>query len=258
MLAESSKMLKAVIILASARPVVSSWVGAPCSRALRVSSPPRLEATANPSESEGWPQLQEMLDKLPVFTVANEGGQPLQYQVDGKPLAIFYADVEAGKSQLAIEQEKYPDLGCDLIPVGLGNAYKLSCDGKGMVVPGIGELQACGAPEGAQPMGQELPLFACMQMSRDGDAGPVLPLFMSNADCTIAVAAANEAAQPETPLEVTALSLQSVVEQLSAEGGPTADTFSFIAPQASLDHQGSYLGKGIYWREVENAEDAEE
>ena len=116
---------------------------------------------------------------MPVFTVANEEGKPLQYEIGEKPLAVFYADVNAAKMENTAAQRQYPDLGCDIIPVGLGSAYKLSVEGKAMIVPGIADLKAAGAPPGAQPMGQELPLFACMEMSRDGADGPVLPLFMS-------------------------------------------------------------------------------
>ena len=77
--------------------------------------------------------MQEDLDKLPVFTVANGEGQPLQYEVNSQPMAIFYADVEAAKKELANAKSANPDLeGVDLIPVGLGSAYKLSCEKKAM------------------------------------------------------------------------------------------------------------------------------
>ena len=52
---------------------------------------------------------------------------------------------------------------------------------------------------------------------------------MSYADCAAAVAEANEAG-PEEPLQVNAiLSLQSVVEQLTALDDPTVQ-FAFTAP----------------------------
>ena len=210
--------------------------------------PPRL--AAGPTESENWPKLQGELDKLPVFTVANAEDKPLQYQIGERPYAVFYADVDAAKKELA----KHPDLGYDLIPIGLGSAYKLSCEGKAMVVPGLAELVALGAPEDAQPIGQELPLFACNEMSREGEEGPVLPLFMSHADCAAAVAEATAAAYNEE-LEISGLSLASVVERLSGLDDPSKGGFSFEAPLASMKHIESYVGKGVYWRPVDEEEE---
>ena len=59
---------------------------------------------------------------MPLFTVANEKGQPLNYEVNGKDVAIFYADVEQAKEELKASVEQFPTMGCDLIPVGLGGA----------------------------------------------------------------------------------------------------------------------------------------
>ena len=216
------------------------------SRAPRL-SPPRLSAAGGIFDHAEWPQLQGELDGIPVFTVANEDGQPLQYQVGGQSLAIFYADVEAAKKQLADAQGQFPDLNYDMIPVGLGSAYRLSCDGKGMVVPGMAELQALGAPEDAQPMGQELPLFMGAGMSQETDEGPVLPLFMSHADCAAAVAKATGVAGVAD--EISGLALASVVEARLDDA--SSEAFSFVAPSASLQHVESYVGKGIYWRPVE-------
>jgi len=216
----------------------------------RVVSSPVLSAT-DLFESAGWPQLQTSLDKLPVFTVANGEGQPLQYEVGEKPLAVFYAEVEAAKKELAQSQAQFPDLGCDLIPVGLGSAYKLSCEGKAMVVPSLADLVAAGAPADAQPMGQELPLFACMEMSQEGDKGPVLPLFVSHADCAAAVKQVTDTEASEEPLEISCLSLPSVVERLTGVADPSSGGFEFIAPSASVQHIQAYLGQGVYYREVE-------
>ena len=88
-----------------------------------------------------WQSLSAQLDQLPVFTVANAEGQPLQYEIDGKPKALFYADIEAAKKELEAAQGMYPDIGCDLIPVGVGSAYKLSCEGKAELLPSVATLR---------------------------------------------------------------------------------------------------------------------
>ena len=49
-------------------------------------------------------------------------------------------------------------------------------------------FRAASAPKGASPLGQELPLFACMEMAVQGDDGkPVLPLFLDRAEAQQAV-----------------------------------------------------------------------
>jgi len=227
--------------------LISSWVAPPVA-STRWASP---QLAAAEFESEGWRQLQGKLDQLPVFTVANAEGQPLQYEINQRPLAVFYADVEAAKKELAAAQSQYPELSCDLIPVGLGSAYKLSCDGSAMVVPSLASLQALGAPEGAQPMGQELPLFACMEMSQEGENGPVLPLYMSHEDCAAVIKKVTEADPPDEPLQISGLSLPSVVERLTSLADPAKGGFAFVAPSASLQHIQAYVGQGVYWRPAE-------
>lgn len=109
--------------------------------------------------------------------MANSEEQPLQYQVGERKLAVFYADVRVATKEYIAARDRADGgetalVGCDIIQIGLGAAYKLSVGGTAMIVPGMAELQAAGAPEDAQPMGQELPLFACMEMKLEGDAGP--------------------------------------------------------------------------------------
>lgn len=203
--------------------------------------PPLLLALASPLESPGWATLQKSLDVLPVFTVANAEGAPLEYEVDGKPQALFYADVEAAKKELSQAQGNFPELECDLIPVGLGSAYALTCQGKAIILPGVQELSSAGAPPGAVAMGQPLPLFACMEISREnGDGKPELPLFMSYSDCKTAVSQATDADAPGEELEIVGLSLSSVIERLVTVSEETP-AFMFVPPSASSKFISEYL-----------------
>ena len=241
-----------VLALGSARAFVASPANAVkhYQTTRRVASPPRLEANGL-FESAGWPSLQGTLDELPVFTVANGEGQPLEYTTAGpkgeRQLAIFYIDVEAAMKQTTAAKAQFPDLGCDIISTGLGFAFKLSSEGGALIVPGVAELQGAGAPEGSNPMGQEVPLFCSMELTREG--GKVL-LFMSYADCAEAVSQA-----PGGALEVdTILSLQSTVEELADLEDPSSGEFVLVAPSASLQHVASYVGQGVYMRKVEEGE----
>ena len=186
---------------------------------------------------ERYPALLDALDELPVFTLASAEGHPLKFQVGARNLAVFYADVEAAKKELA-KLDK--DLGCDLLTVGLGSAYTLACNDKGMIIPAAVELRALGAPEDAQPVGQELPLFMCTEMAKDGGNGPIVPLFMSYADCAAAVSETGR--RPKPP---SATTLAGVVED------EPSGAYSFVPPSASMEHIAKYVGKGVYWRPVE-------
>ena len=64
---------------------------------------------------------------------------------------------------------------------------------------------------------------------------------------------ADAAAPDGTPVEISALTLASVVEQLIA-ADPNAPKFSFVAPSAALQHIKSYMGGGVYMRSVEAAQ----
>ena len=200
------------------------------------------------------------LNKLPVFAIANSEKKPLTFKLSlgDQMAAIFYADVESAKAQLATTKKSSPDLGCDLITVGLGTAFRLASAGKAIIVPDAAELTAAGAPAGIQPMGIELPLFGCMKMVGAVEGGgerPVLPLYMSHAECAAAVAEAQAACPAGTPpLEITTVGLESLYAQLTDPGFDK--TFKLVAPAASLQHCESYLGNGVFMRRVEDPDDA--
>ena len=200
-----------------------------------LSGVPSPKPAASITDSPGWPQLQRMLDALPVFAVANEEGEPVQYTLDGQQLALFYADVSEAA---ATAKDQFPELKCDLLPIGLGAAYLMSCEGNAALVPGATELTASGMPAGMSAVGQELPFFACTEMAQETEAGTaVLPLFMSYDDCQAAVKQARDADGDAVALEIIGLSMPSVVEQLSSmadDGSPPA--FAFIAPSRSIEH----------------------
>lgn len=202
-----------------------------------------VASTMQVFESDLWPALVKQLDRLPVFTVANAAGQPLEYQIDGEPTAMFYADVEAAKEELATARKSFPELDCDLIPAGVGSVYKLTCERKAMLLPATADLTAAGAPPDAPAMGQPLPLFTCLEMSQSSENGkPKLPLFMAWADCAAAVSQATQTDGPEDKLEIVGLSLPSVIERLSSlteeEDGPA---FVFIPSSASAKHIAEYI-----------------
>ena len=111
---------------------------------LRVTPRPRLDASRSEEPTDGsktalfespqWPALLSSLNRLPSFTVANERGQPLEYEAPGgTPLAMFYADVQAAQAELVDARKMYPELDCGVIPVGVGTAFRLASEGKALL-----------------------------------------------------------------------------------------------------------------------------
>ena len=206
---------------------------------------PRLPRTAGSVsmlasvDGPGWPQLQAELDRLPAFCVANKEGQPLQYEIYGKPAGVFFADVDAAKAELAAARaEAAADGGATSSPSASARP-SLTTDNSAMLVPGKAELKAAGAPPDADPRGQQLPLFACMEMSGRGRTARDPAALHVPRRLRGRRRADTEADNPDEALEIVGLSLDSVVERLSASDGEPA--FTFVPPSSSTAFIDAYL-----------------
>ena len=82
--------------------------------------------------SERWLPLKKRLDELPVFTCANEKGDPVNYERDGKPLTIFFADVVRAQQEVLEVRKRYPDQGLKLRTAGLGGVFQAVCNGESL------------------------------------------------------------------------------------------------------------------------------
>ena len=145
---------------------------------------------------------------------------------------MYHTHVEPAQQALATARAANPD--ADLLPLGLGKAFRLACAGQATLLPSSRELTFAGAPPEASPVGQAVPLFACMEMCEQLPSGGArLPLFMSWADAKTAVDEAIAMDQPDTELEIVCLSLDKAVEMLvSVPGSPD---FVFVPPTASVE-----------------------
>lgn len=193
--------------------------------------------------SDGWAGVKKALDMVPAFAIADQKGQPLEYDANGTPLAMFYVDIDAAKAELAEARiSAGPDVLLDLIPYGLGEAFELCVEGKAVLIPSVTALKAAGAPPDALPLGQAIPLFVCMEIMRetaDGDA--VLPVFLEADAANSAVRQAMETDGSQGGLEVVGLSLHKAVELLCTV--PSTPAFQFVPAKRSMDHIGNYLAQ---------------
>jgi hypothetical protein len=191
---------------------------------------------------EGWGTVKKELNDLPVFTCANEQGHPLQYDLNGQSAPFFYCDVEAAKTELA-KASAETKLGglLDIVPFPLGDVFEMSAQGRAVVIPSQAAIDAAGAPPGTNPIGQTIPLFACMEIMQERDDGvAVLPLFMvlEEAQAAMKMALEIDGGDP-SDFEVVGLSLNRAVEMLATV--PETPAFHFIPPASSIEHIRAYL-----------------
>ena len=199
-------------------------------------------------ESTKWPPLQAHLDELPAFTCVNAEGEPLGYERDGKPLAVFFADIDEAEQQLEMARTQYPQLGLRLMGVGIGDVFQRTIEGRAVLVPSSAALAAAGDDWDSSDM----PLYACLLMSkpsRDGSGKQVTPFFMdpagaqSNLEGAVAIIERESGApiteDQRTQLQLVCTSLRKAVELvLDGREKETCgdDRFEFIPPSRSVSY----------------------
>lgn len=224
-------------------------------------SPPRLTTTSSsvraaPNndlfQSPGWESIRKELDQVPVFACANAEGQPLKYRVDMKSknddasgetsfeVPLFYTHVEDALKELEEAKKNTPMTGMDINPYPLGGIFELWATDRAVIVPNKQAIMQAGAPPNANPMGQNVPLFACMEIAQEAENGkPVLPLFLELEDANEAVSQAvkMDGGKAED-FEVVGLSLPEAVNLLT---NSEETAFHFVPPSSSLKHIRDYL-----------------
>jgi hypothetical protein len=198
-------------------------------------------------ESKGWVPIKKDLDSVPIFCVANKEGKPIAYSItinkNTFQVPFFYCDVEDAKGELSKAKEANKELAADmdLVPFPLGVAFELWSKDQAVIIPSAEAIKQAGAPPGTNPIGQSVPLFACMEiMQETPDGKGALPLFMDLEDANAAVdeAVKSDGGSAED-FEVVSLSLNRAVELLATV--PDTPGFQFIPPQSSITHIDDYL-----------------
>ena len=195
-----------------------------------------------------WAPLQKHLDTLPVFTCVNADGNPLGYERDGEPIALYFAEAERAQQELQQMGERFPELGLRIIGVGLGDIFRQHTEGRALLVPGAAAI--AGAGEGWDS--ETMPLYTCLAMSSAAPDGTGLdlpagakttPLFMCPRDAQASLDAALEnakaggaSAEQLASLQLVCTSLPTAVDIVLSgrEAEACGDTFQFVAPRASL------------------------
>jgi hypothetical protein len=193
-------------------------------------------------DMEGWKNIAEDLHQFPLFSVATAEGIPVAYQVtlnEEKTFQVpfFYCDVNEALEELDSAKSINDNNDMRLIPFPLGTAFKLWCQDQAVIVPSKASIKQAGAPPGTSPVGQKVPMWACLEISEEGEDGkPKLPIFMDLNDANDAVSEALGADGGKLDeFEVVCLSLSGAIEQLATvpEESPS---FHFIPPTSSMKY----------------------
>jgi hypothetical protein len=197
-------------------------------------------------QMEGWPPIQEDLNRVPIFCVATREGNPLAYQVtindDEYTVPFFYCDVDDALKELDGAKNNTNLEGLDILPFPLGKAFELWCKDEAVIVPSLNAVMQAGAPPGTNPVGQQVPMFACMDIMEESEetGSAKLPLFMALEDANAAVKAAVDADGGQVgDFDVVCLSLSGAVEQIATI--PETPGFHFIPPLSSMKYISEYL-----------------
>jgi hypothetical protein len=205
--------------------------------------------------SPGWTSIQKELDQVPIFAVANADGKPMKYNIElgnkgsdektSFEVPLFYTHVEDALTELENAKKNTPGSpGMDIAPYQLGTIFQLWASNQAVIVPNKKSIVQAGAPPTANPMGQNVPLFACMEIAQENEDGkPVLPLFFELEDANAALnqAVALDGGKAED-FEIVGLNLPQAVQLLSdANEKKDAMAFQFVPPASSIKHIRDYL-----------------
>ena len=231
----------------------------PAQSSLRLTPPPscRLSLSANPNElfnSPGWGSIRQELDQVPVFACANPEGKPLKYGVEmgmkGKDekktyeVPLFFTHVDDALAERDNARKMTPALEIDICPYQLGDIFQLWASNEAVIVPNKKAIVQAGAPPSANPMGQTVPLFACMEIAQENEDGkPVLPLFFELEDAQEALSQAVKVDGGKIEdFEIVGLNLPEAVQLLSnADGQKDGPAFQFVPPSSSINHIRDFL-----------------
>jgi hypothetical protein len=187
------------------------------------------------STPASWDPIKKELDHVPVFSCANDQGQPLQYNMGGGPIAFFFCDINAAKEELEKAKTETKLDGLNLLPFPLGEVFEMGAKQMAAIIPSTKALEAAGAPQGLNPMGQQVPLFGCMEIAATQPDGTTMtPLFFTYEEAENAMnMALKEAGGGDAKFEVTVMPLVKSVQTMATN---SEKSFIFEAPEDSLNY----------------------
>lgn len=203
----------------------------------------RLHATPPPKSLEHliatpsmWDPIKNDLNAVPAFACANDQGQPLQYNVGSGPLAFFFLDIKAAKEELEKARQDTKLDGLNLIPFPLGEVFEMGAKQMALIVPSQKSIEDAGAPPLMNPLGQQVPLFGCMDMTQNRpDGSSMVPLFLSMEEAKEAMDMALQTVPDaeKSQFDISVIPLAGAVQMQATRSDRS---FTYVPPTSSIDY----------------------
>lgn len=146
-------------------------------------------------------------------------------------------DIEAAKEELQKAKDDTKLEGLMLVPFPLGEVFEMGAKQMALIVPSAESIMAAGAPDGMDPVGQQVPLFGCMDLVENREDGSLnVPLFMSMGEAQEAMDMAMEGVGEEDKqkFRVTIIPLAGAVQMQASSGGEKS--FTYVPSRSSVDY----------------------
>ena len=199
-----------------------------------------------------------------MFTCVDRDGNPLGYERDGTPVAMFFVDAARAEQELTMARTGWPESDFRVIGVGLGDVYRqalpadtrpqadtprAACaptrrpplpagrrtrEGSALLVAGAAALERAGDEWDEE----QLPLYTCLSLSQpQPDGAMATPFFlcpvMADASLEAAVSKSAAALSPDelAQLQLACTTLDTAVQMVLAgrEREVCGDRFLFVA-----------------------------
>lgn len=236
-----------LLVMASTLDTIHGFVAPSKGSIRRTSSSSSWQASSSSSatnhdngdvfSSKGWLDIKEELDTIPVFVLADAQGK-----FCNETKVCFYCDVNAALKERAQQQQtSSSEHDIQVLPFPLGDAYRLDSLQQARLIPSDTQVKAAaayGTTTSALQSSSSIPLFACMEITwMDENNKPVLPLFFIRDEVQAAVMeAVGRDGGNVNDFTIKVMTLSHAVETLLSSSSTDESAFSFMPPQASIQH----------------------
>ena len=127
--------------------------------------------------------------------------------------------------------------GLTITPFPVGEIFEMGVKKQSLLVPSQDAIEAAGAPAGMNPVGQQVPLFGCMDMVENlPDGSTMVPMFLSKDEAEDAMKMALEGVDDEdkSKFQVNVLPLAGAIQMQANSLGKKS--FTYVPPASSLDY----------------------
>jgi hypothetical protein len=114
--------------------------------------------------------------------------------------------------------------------------FEMAAKQMALIIPSQKSIEDAGAPSGMSPLGQQVPLFGCMDMTQNRpDGTSMVPLFLSMDEAKEAMDMALQAVPDEekSKFDISVIPLAGAVQMQATRSDKS---FTYVPPTSSMDY----------------------